>query len=104
MGKKRRTFTREYKISVLRELESGKTLGEVSREHNLHPTLISRWRQEYEKDPDNAFKGHGNTYKEEARIAQMERLVGRLYAENEFLKKALSALEKKRKEEKDSQE
>lgn len=32
---------------------------------------------------------------------ELERLVGRLYAENEFLKKALSILEKKTQEEKE---
>ncbi len=46
----------------------------------------------YYKDPENAFRGNGKTYKENARIAELERLVGQLYAENEFLKKALTAL------------
>ncbi|RZB32914.1 MAG: hypothetical protein AEth_00260 [Candidatus Argoarchaeum ethanivorans] len=44
MGKTRRRYTQEFKISVLRELEAGKNLGQLSREHNLHPTLICRWR------------------------------------------------------------
>jgi transposase len=78
---------RDFKISILRELEAGKNIAQLSRENNLHPTLISRWRREYEKNPDDAFSGNGNTYKEEARIAQLERLVGQLYAENNFLKK-----------------
>ncbi len=38
-------------------------------------------------------------YKEQARMAELERLVGQLYAENEFLKKALTILEGKNKEE-----
>ncbi len=39
--------------------------------------------------------GNGKTYKENARIAELERMVGQLYAENEFFfkKKALTALE-----------
>jgi len=36
----------------------------------------------------------GNQYKDDARIAEFERLVGKLYAENAFLKKVLSSLEK----------
>ena len=99
MGKTRRRFTRDFKISILRELEAGKNIAQLSRENNLHPTLISRWRREYEKNPDDAFSGNGNTYKEEARIAQLERLVGQLYAENNFLKKALTVLEKRAVEE-----
>ena len=95
MGKTRRRFTRDFKISILRELEAGTNIAQVSRENNLHPPLISRWRREYEKNPDAAFSGNGNTYKEEARIAQLERLVGQMYAENNFLKKALTVLEKR---------
>ncbi len=105
MGKKtRRKYTREFKISIIRELESGKNLAELSRENNLHPTLISRWRLEYQKDPDFAFSGNGNTYKEAARNQELERLVGKLYAENEFLKKALSFLEKRVQEDKSKEE
>ena len=99
MSKTRRQFKREFKISVLTELETGKTLAQVARENEIHPTLICRWRNEYKKDPENAFQGNGRAYKEEARIAKLERLVGRLYAENEFLKKALETLGKRDQEE-----
>lgn len=102
MGKiARRRHTREFKISVIRELESGKNLAQLSRENNLHPTMISRWKLEYRKNPESAFSGNGNIYKDAAKNQELERLVGRLYAENEFLKKALSILEKKRQEEKE---
>ncbi len=39
-----------------------------------------------------AFSGNGN---EAAKNQELERLVGKLYAENEFLKKALAILEKR---------
>ncbi len=59
MGKTtRRRYTREFKISIIRELESGKNPAQLSRENNIHPAMISRWRQEYEKDPDAAFSGN----------------------------------------------
>ncbi len=102
MGKiTRRRHTREFKISIIRELESGKNLAQLSRENNLHPTMISRWKLEYRKNPESAFSGNGNTYKKTARIQELERLVGKLYAENDFLKKALSILEKRAQEEKE---
>lgn len=101
MGKTtRKSYTREFKISLVRELENGKKLGQLSRENNIHPNMISRWKLEYDKDPDSAFKGNGNTYKEAARQEELERLVGKLYAETEFLKKALNILEKRAQEEK----
>lgn len=89
--KLRRTFTKEFKLSVLREL-GVKKLVEVCREHGLHHTVIRRWKKEYGKHPQEAFSGYGNPWKEDAKLSHYERLVGQLYAENAFLKKALDAL------------
>ncbi len=72
MGKIRRRHTREFKISLIRELESGKNLAQLSRENNIHPNMISRWRLDYQKNPENAFSGNGNTYKEAAKYQELE--------------------------------
>ena len=96
---KRRRFTKEFKLEILRELE-GKTLAQVCREHDLIPNVVSRWKKDYERDPENAFNGKGNLWKEEARIARYERIIGRQCAEIEFLKKTLDTLQRKRAEEK----
>ena len=85
--KRRRQYTRDFKIGVIRGVESGKTLAQVSRENEIHPSLVVKWKKEYFRDPENAFRGNGRAYKEQARMAELERLVGQLYAENEFLKK-----------------
>jgi transposase len=97
--KRRRQYTRDFKIAVVREMETGKSLAEVSRENRISPSLIVKWRKEYFEDPENAFRGNGKAYKEQARMAELERLVGRLYAENEVLKKALQTLESRIREE-----
>lgn len=89
----RREFGREFKLGLIRELEAGKSSAEVCRTHEIHPSLLSKWRREYSADPENAFSGKGNTYKPEAKLAEYERLLGTLYAENAFLKKALRSLE-----------
>lgn len=91
--KTRRQYTRDFKIAVVREIETGKSLAQVSRENGIHPSLIVKWKKEYFENPENAFSGNGRVYKEQARVAELERLIGRLYAENEFLKKALRTLE-----------
>ena len=93
--KTRRKYTREFKLSVLRELESGKKLVQLSRENELHPSLITRWKKDWQQNPETAFQGNGNTYKAEARISELERMVGQLYAENALLKKALTNLEQR---------
>jgi transposase len=97
MALKRRRFTREFKLQVLREIEAGKSIAQAAREHELHPNLITRWRGLHSEYASEAFAGNGNHYKQEARIAELERMVGRLSLENDVLKKALSLLESQRK-------
>jgi transposase len=93
MSLKRRQFTREFKLQVLREIEAGKSTAQASREHQVHPSLISRWQNQHRRYSDRAFAGNGNTYKYEARIAELERIIGQLTIENTLLKKALQKLE-----------
>ena len=97
MALNRRRFTRDFKLQVLREIEAGKSIAQAAREHELHPNLITRWRSLQARYAQQAFAGNGNHYKQEARIAELERLVGRLTLENDFLKKALSHLEARQK-------
>ena len=93
--KTRKKFTRKFKISILRELENGKNAAQVSRENSIHPTMLSKWKREYKENPGTAFSGNGKISKPEAKLAESERLIGQLYAENAFLKKVLSSLETK---------
>src|SRR5215216_3197654 len=91
--KHRRKFNREFKLQVLAEIAAGKSLAQVAREHQLHPTLINRWQKQHRQYADRAFAGNGRSYTDEARIAELERMVGRLTMENDLLKKALQRLE-----------
>ena len=95
MVRKRRIFSRDFKIEVIREIEQGTKQAEVCRKYDLHPVLVNLWRREYHQHPDTAFQEHGKHYKDESRIAELEQLVGKLYIENEFLKKTLTHLEKR---------
>jgi transposase len=90
---KRRQFTREFKTQVVREVEAGKPLGQVAREYEVHPTQLRRWCQLQQQYAGRAFAGNGRAYREEARVAELERMVGQLTMENALLKKALRRLE-----------
>ena len=93
MGLKRRRFSREFKLHVVHEIEGGKLIAQLAREYQLSPNMVLRWKQEHRKNAEEAFQGNGNLYKQEARIAELERLCGQLTMENAFLKKALLRLE-----------
>ena len=98
MGTKRR-FSKEFKLSVLKELET-KRMVEVCRAHNLASSTVSGWKKDYEANPKEAFSGHGKIWKEDAILAEKDRLIGQLYAENAFLKKVYERLKQKIAEEK----
>ena len=93
MAVRRRTFSRDFKLQVVREVESGKPQAEVAREHQLSQHMLSRWCRQHRRYKDKAFSGKGRPYTDEARIAALERMVGRLTMENDLLKKVLQKLE-----------
>lgn len=65
MKKNRRHFSREFKLSVIGELESRKSITQVAREHGIHPGMPSRWKVEFKENPKTAFQGSGKRQKEE---------------------------------------
>jgi len=90
---KRRTYTREFKLKVLGEIEAGKSQAQAAREYQLNETAIYKWRQQLAKYKEHAFAGQGKAYTDEARLHELERMVGRLTMENDFLKKLLAKLQ-----------
>jgi transposase len=97
MGSRRR-FTKEFKQTAIQQLDSSSP-DEICREHNIHQNMLHRWKKEYETNPGEAFKGNGKVWKESAKIAQYERLIGQLYAEIDLLKKRAEYLKQQRAEE-----
>lgn len=94
-----RTFTREFKLGVVRQLENGlKRPAQLCREHNLDHSVLTRWRQEYQARGENAFlpKQPAELCQSELfeqRIAELERHCGQLSLENAVLKKLVSQLQ-----------
>ena len=93
MALKRRQFTCAFTLQAVREVEAGKPLVQIAREYQIHPTVVRRWQKEHQPYAERAFAGDGHTYKGEARIAELERLIGQLTMEHALLKKALLRLE-----------
>ena len=94
----RRNFTKEFKHSVVQQLDS-RSAAEICRENDIQQNLIHRWKKEYESNPHEAFNGNGKLWKEDAKIAQYERLIGQLYMEIDLLKKRTEHLRQLRAEE-----
>ena len=90
MSRERRKFSRDFKIKVVQAYESGVSAVELSRQFEIHPNVIYGWSRAYRKDPIKAFQTDQHDTTQDQRIAELERMIGRLALENEFLKKALS--------------
>ena len=87
-----RVFSREFKLSVVRQVVSGeKRAAQICREHGLGESLLLRWRREYEARGEAAFTPHHPSEAEalQQRVAELERLCGQLALENAILKGAL---------------
>ncbi len=87
-----RTFSREFKLEVVRQLNSGtKRPAQLCREYQLAESVLARWRKEYAERGETAFTPRDLSAADtlEQRIAELERLCGQLTLENAVLKKAL---------------
>src|SRR6516225_1637074 len=95
MDLSRAVYTRDLKIAAMRALDAGSTTGEIARKYQLSPHLLQRWRGEWRAKGENAFPGLGRrgadlpALDDARRIAELERKIGQLTMENDFLKKAL---------------
>ena len=86
---KRRTFTPDFKTQVVLETLTGvRSDAEVCREHRLRSQMLSRWKAEFLERAPMIFATQQSKSKEQERIADLERMVGRLTMELEVAKKA----------------
>jgi putative transposase len=96
MDLSRAVYSRDLKIAAMRALDAGSaTTGEIARKYQLSPHLLERWRGEWRAKGELAFPGMGRrgadlpALDDARRIAELERKIGQITMENDFLKKAL---------------
>jgi transposase len=91
---KRRKFSAEFKSQVVLQLLSGeKSMAELCREHQLTSQMVGNWKQQFLAAAPQVFEKGDADSDEQARIAELERMVGRLTMELEIAKKASSLLD-----------
>ena len=88
-----RQFTPEFKAKVVLEVLSGqKSAADVCREHNLKQELVSKWKTKFIAEAAKVFQSQEAADPQEARIAKLERLAGKLSLELEVAKKVSALL------------
>ena len=93
--RKRNHYSAEFKTKVVLELLSeASTVSELAAKYDVSPVMITRWKQEFLERASDVFKkGASDTEKKleekEAHIADLERKVGQLTYEVDWLKKKI---------------
>jgi len=84
----RRKFSAEFKAKVVLELISGeKGLMQASREYGIKDSVLSRWKQEFLERAPQVFAQPKAKDPQEERIAELERMVGRMTLQLDMAKK-----------------
>ena len=93
----KRKFNLGFKRQVVEELLGGvSTLTQLSRRHELAVSLIQSWKKKYTEGVLSDSESSKPDAVLVARIAELERMVGRLTMENDLLKKARASIEEQR--------
>ncbi len=93
MKKKRRKFTSAFKARVAIEaLKERETLAELSKRFEVHPNMISKWKQEFLERSAEVFEKKGKEKDQEKDLEDLYTKIGKLEMENDFLKKNLKKI------------
>jgi len=98
MAQKRRKFSAEFKLDTVMEgLRGQKGIAQICRERDITEPLYYKWKQRFEERVLEIFEDERQRKPvgdhDVQRIAELERMVGRLTMEVEILKKAKTWLD-----------
>jgi len=86
-------YTSKFKAKVSMEaLREDQTISEICKKHDLHPSVVNRWKREAIEGFSVVFEQEKSIDKSEEnkQLAIMERKIGQLSLECDFLKKKLN--------------
>ena len=89
----RRQYTPEYKARIVLEiLTEQKSIAQASREYKIKDSVISRWKQEFIERSPMVFEQGRLKDERDQRIAELERMIGKLAMELDMAKKVTKFL------------
>ena len=92
MKKERRKFSGAFKAKVAIEaLKERETLAELSKRFEVHPNMISKWKQEFVDRSAGVFEQKSDTTSE-VDVDKLYAKIGQLEMQNDFLKKNLKKI------------
>ena len=92
MRKTRRKFSGAFKAKVTIEaLKERESMAELSKRFEVHPNMISKWKQEFVKRSSELFDKKSEA-EAEVDPEKLYAKIGQLEIENDFLKKSLKKI------------
>jgi len=80
-------FKKKVALEALRE---DKTLSQLASQHGLHPIQVGKWKKELIEGAESLFEGKRSRKQDDSTDREaLEKKVGQLTMENDFLKKKL---------------
>lgn len=91
MKKKRKSYSRDYKIKLVGLAKSRENVSAVAREYGVNVNSLMRWIKEYDHYSSGSFPGRGNPKmtEQEAKIAALKKELADVREERDILKKAV---------------
>ena len=88
MKAKRRKFTAAFKAQLAIEaLKERETLAELAKRYEVHPNMISKWKQEFVERSSEIFETDPPEVNFETEREKLFAKIGRLEMERDWLKK-----------------
>ena len=94
--RKRRHLTAEFKARVAKEaLKEEKSIQQIAQDNHIAPTQVSAWKKELEERMSEHFErknvASDAAKKSDKQATRLERKVGQLVIEKEFLEKSANS-------------
>lgn len=88
---KRRTYSKQFKLEVIKQSYQRDNIRELADELGINPGLIYAWRSTYKKKPQQSFPGKGVAQQtsEEKELAELKKELADVRMERDILKKAM---------------
>ena len=91
MAKKRRKYTKEFKLDAVRLVtDQGRTIADVARSLGIAESVLSQWKKNYSTLAAEAFTGNGKRTAHDEEVWQLKKKLARAEQERDILKKAVA--------------
>jgi len=88
MKRTKRKFSASFKAKVAIEaLKENDTLAELAKKYDVHPNMISKWKQEFVERSSEIFETKAPEKEADEQLEKLYAKIGQLEMERDWLKK-----------------